>query len=126
MSEAELLEQIAAYMGNCISAFTMYVSLTFGYLTVAYLVARRLTSFQAIASTSMYVGASLSCVFTLIAALSVMDGISKELAETSTIWPNTVFTNVAIWIPAMAVIMTAGVVTSVYFFHTVRKSEEKV
>lgn len=124
MTEAELYEQIGIYMGNCISAFTIYVSLTFGYLTVAFLVARRLTAFQAITATSIYVVAAFSCVFTLLAGLSFMGAFAAELADKSGTWSKVLLSDLSIWLPAMAVITTGGIIASVYFFHTVRRSEE--
>lgn len=125
MTEAELYEQIAMYMGNCIAAFTMYVSLTFAYLTVAYLVAARLTTFQAIASTVMYACAALSCVATLLTSLSFIGVFGDKLAVITEYRSVVLFSDSDVWVIAMGAMMTAGIFASAYFFYTVRKPETK-
>lgn len=122
MSEAELYELNALYISNCILAFTVYVTLTFGYLSVAYLVAAKLTVFQSTAATCIYLFAAASCILTLMANLAFVGALGSKLAAVSEIHGDIFFSNTAdSWFYAMATIMTLGVFASVYFFYNIRR-----
>ena len=120
MSEAELFELVAIYVSNCISAFTVYLSLVFGYLTVAYLIAPRLTRYQAIVATTIYLMGAISCVLTLLHSLSVLIGIENQLQLASEIYNDVIFGNSGIWLISMALITSSGLIGSVMFFYNVR------
>ena len=71
MSESETLELISLYYGNAIDAFTIYISFTFAYLTVAYFVGSQLTRFQVIAASGLYMisatSAALGAIMPMLA-----------------------------------------------------------
>jgi len=121
MSEADLYELVALYISNCILAFTVYVTLTFGYLSVAYLVAAKLTVFQSTVATCIYVFSATSCILTLLTSLSFVGALGADLAKTSDSYSTVLFSNTDAWLYFMAVITVLGVFASVYFFYNVRK-----
>ena len=51
MSEAEVLELINMHTSNAFSGFAVFLTLLFGYMTVAYVVGARLTKFQVVLIT---------------------------------------------------------------------------
>lgn len=124
MSEAELYELVALYLSNCILAFTVYVTLTFGYLSVAYLVAAKLTRFQATVATCVYVFAATSCILTLLNSLSFVGALVGKLSEVSNIYDRVVLDDTAAWFYYMAVTTGSGLAASVYFFYNVRRRDD--
>ena len=120
MTEAELFELVAAYIGNCISAFTVYLTLVLGYLTIAYLIAKNLSSTQATIATAIYVLGALSCVLTLLHSLSVLSGLVDQLYRVSDTYREVMFGDPKLWLVSMAVITFVGLAGSVFFFYSVR------
>ena len=58
MTEAEAMELLLACVSNTISGFTVNISFTFAYLTAAFFVGARLTLFQTIAVSCLYVASA--------------------------------------------------------------------
>ena len=59
MTEAEALEVLSEFANNTATYFTMFVSFTFAYLTVTYLVGKSLSRFQSLAISGLYVISAL-------------------------------------------------------------------
>ena len=51
MTEADTLEMIALYSANSITAFTVYISFTFGFLVTAFVAGDKLTTFQVLTAS---------------------------------------------------------------------------
>lgn len=120
MSDAEMFELVAVYVSNCISSFTVYLSLVFSYLTVAYLIAPKLTRVQCVLATSIYLLGAASCIATLLYSLSVLAPIVDNLTETSQLYRQVVFGDPHLWFLSMAAITVAGLIGSVVFFFNIR------
>ena len=58
MTEGEVIEAAAAVTANSITMFTIFITFTFGFLASAYFVGGKLTRFQALAATGLYVVAA--------------------------------------------------------------------
>ena len=54
MAEAEVFEVGAAWVANAITAFTIYISFTFAYLTAAYVIGKGLSRFQVAVINVLY------------------------------------------------------------------------
>ena len=59
MTEAEAVASLNGMADVCGSLLSVWVSITFGYLTVAYFVGVKLTRFQCVAISMLYVATSL-------------------------------------------------------------------
>lgn len=66
MNEAQVLELINMHTGNSFNGFAVFLTLLFGYMTVAYIVGIRLTKFQVIIITLLYLMAQISLMLSLI------------------------------------------------------------
>ena len=54
MTEAEALELIPLYVDIAVTSFSVYITITFAYFTLSYLIGAKLSIFQAIAVSSLY------------------------------------------------------------------------
>jgi hypothetical protein len=117
MSEAEALELVLMAIGNCVAAFTVYVSVIFGYLVAAFLVGDRLSTLQVIISGGLFTFAAMSCTFTISANLSV---VSSAADSAPTLFPRTLLTAPGLWQIYMTPLMTLGVAASLWFMRTIR------
>lgn len=54
MTESEVLEIINLHAGNAIYSFSIYITLTFAYLTVAYFVGAKMSAFQVAVVSILY------------------------------------------------------------------------
>ena len=55
MTEAEALDLIVGFGANATSGFAIYISFTFAFLTLSYFVGSKLTTFQAIVVSVIYI-----------------------------------------------------------------------
>ena len=55
MTEPEVMEMVNLYANNSMGCFSLWVSFTFAYLTVAYLIGDKLSSIQLYIISSLYV-----------------------------------------------------------------------
>ena len=66
MTEADALEVAGIFAGNALNAFSVYISFTTAYLVAAYYVGARLTSFQSLAVSGLYLVASTAYMLALV------------------------------------------------------------
>ena len=67
MSEAEVLELINQHGSNAYSGFAVFLTLLFGYMTVAYIVGARLSRLQTTLITVLYIVTQLLLTLSLLA-----------------------------------------------------------
>ncbi|MEM7543185.1 MAG: hypothetical protein AAF384_16600 [Pseudomonadota bacterium] len=118
MSEAEAIEALANISSVAGTYFSIFISLNFAYLTVAYLVGRALTRFQMIIITSIYLLSSSLMAFTTIIWSQAFMRIHRR--------EETVFTGLAGiesigWLPAMYVLFATVITASTYFMYDIRR-----
>lgn len=73
MTEAEMFEMAAIYIDNSMTIFNTYVSITFAYLAVAYLVGNKLSRLQAAVVTGLYlltVAGAIAAIDTQLGAIA--------------------------------------------------------
>ena len=121
MSELEAVEAVSELLANAISAFTVYFSFTFAYLTACYLVGRSLSKFQAVAVSALYVATAT------ITGLTVY-GNQQAIGEVQSSYPSNVINqliifDIDIWHGISAVLFIAVVLVSLYFMYNVRTSK---
>ena len=120
MTEAEALELIGIYTGNAHSLFTIYISVTFAYFATAFFVGSRLTSYQALAASGLYFISAISVAVALIANIQVWVLVAEN---TTTLMDGVQLFNGNIWIPSLSLVMSVGIIASLYFMWDVRRRE---
>jgi hypothetical protein len=117
MNDAELLEALAAWSANGINSFTVYISITFAYLTASYFVGKALSRSQTIILSGLYIVSALSAALSNLAAMDAL----RILMET---YPNLLdsspYFKLDLWIVFMNTICTLGIILSLYFMYQVR------
>jgi hypothetical protein len=118
MTEAEVIELTAVCASNVFTALTIYISFTFGFLATAYFVGNKLTSFQALAATGLYLVAAGSMSLAMNAWLQALFKVVNSqptVVDTIPILVND------IWIPGMSIVFILGILISLYFMWDVRR-----
>jgi hypothetical protein len=117
MTEGDVIEAAAAVTANSITMFTIFITFTFGFLASAYFVGGKLTRFQALAATGLYVvAAGFSAV--------IMVGWMQAFFAIMEVKPNALDTIPIIqrgyWVPVTTVMLSMGMLISLYFMWGVR------
>ena len=117
MTESDTVELAAICAANSMTAFTIYISFTFGFLATAFFVGSRLTRFQVFAATGMYLVAAVSMGLTslvwLQATFAAKDGNTTFLDTIP-------FMNGNVWVSGITIILVLGIFVSLSFMWAVR------
>jgi hypothetical protein len=119
MSDAEILEILNLHVSNVISAFGIYLSLTFAYLTAIYLIGVKLTKLQVIPLAFLYI---------IWAAAFAAAGITHLTSQDLLIAQNPDLFSSFMWRLPWTYIGTAisllGTLICIYFTYDVRRSRD--
>ena len=118
MTETEALELFAVYGSNAMTAFTVFISFTFGFLATAYFVGSQLTPLQALVASGLYAISAGSATLTHVVYIHIMFTILKN---TPNIAQDYWLLNGAFWWWAMAFIQGGGILVSLYFMWSIRR-----
>lgn len=122
MTESEALEAIAAFSANAMTAFTVYISFTFAYLVTAYYAGLKLTTFQSLAVSSLYLVGTGSAFLAMIAYL---DTHFKIIRQVQTVLDNHPLYSAVLWIPYMTTVSVGGIIVSLYFMWSIRHPKKE-
>ena len=116
MTNAQVLEAVNMHVGNFVTTLSVYLTLTFAYLTVIYLVGERLSKVQLVI---------VSCLYVVWAAVFSAGAITHLISHDSLIatYPH-VFTSFMWhlpWATLGTVIVLLGSLASLFFAYDVRK-----
>lgn len=117
MGSPDELELIALYIGNLMTAFSVYLSVTFAYLTASYFAGKNLSRFQTAALTGLYVFAAFSCVGSMVVNLLILADLQAALPKNLR---GTFVGSANMWNVYMSGVMTIGIFVSIYFMYNVR------
>jgi hypothetical protein len=117
MTEADILELWAVHGANAITAFTVYISFTFGFLATAYFVGSQLTPFQAFVASGLYIISAGAPGLTQIAYIQTMFAI---LESGPNLLQGFTLVNGTFWVWFMSIVQGAGILISLYFMWSVR------
>ena len=122
MTEAEAIEALSNIAINVTAFFSIFISITFAYLTVAYLVGRDLSRFQLTAINSLYV----LCTLLMGAATAGWNEAwiklhSREATVISDIW----IIDAIAWTEGLYLMLASIVFASIYFMYDIRKQNRK-
>ena len=115
------MEIVVTYTDVAITCFSIYLTLTFAYLTAAYLVGIKLTAFQAIAISGLYVFGGVSaliCQYILIRGWGSVIEYAVPLHSVP-LWDE------KFWITYMWSIELSGILLGLYFMWRVRHPKAK-
>lgn len=122
MTEAESWEVVAAFSANALASFTVYISFTFAYLTAAYMVAGKLSKFQVLVGSGLYVAfagcGAVSCIVSCNAFETVISAYPTVL-DTQVQWSIP-------WQTVMSIIFSVGTLVSLFFMYDLRRRAERV
>jgi hypothetical protein len=117
MELVEASEAMAMWVANVIESFSVYLTVTFAYLTVAYLAGKKLSGFQVLVISVLYTSAAgislLSCINQLIFYTAIANEIDSAIAAVPLISGET-------WIYAISPLLIVGVLVSLLFMWNVR------
>ena len=117
MTESEAIELFSMLGANAVSAFTVYISFTFGYLATAYFVGSKLTMFQSMVAGGLYIFSAGSAGLAQIVYINRMLEVTEK---TASVLDNVFLWNGLFWVWNMAVVQAVGIAVSLYFMWTVR------
>lgn len=118
MTETEAIQSLSAIGETAATYGALYFSVTFAYVTVAYLVGNRLSRFQSITATITY---TLAATVFGLTALIYSKAWFLLKAKQPTIFDDIWFLSDAGWIEGVAVMLLTISLLSVYFMFDVRK-----
>lgn len=116
MTESEAMEVVAIYTDVAITCFSIYLTLTFAYLTVAFFAGIKLTAFQTMAVSGLYIFGSVSalmCQYILIHGWGSVIEYAVPLHSVP-LW------DASFWITYMWTIELSGILLGLYFMWSVR------
>jgi len=122
MGSPDLLELIALYIGNLMTAFSVYLTVTFAYLTASYFAGGKLSAFQSATVTGLYVFAAASCVGSIVVNLLVLSDLEPGFPQSL---QGRFIANADAWNIYMTCVMSLGIIVSIYFMYDVRKNAAK-
>lgn len=117
MTEAEILELVAVHGANAMTAFTVFISFTFGFLATAYVVGSQLTQLQTMVASGLYIIAAVAPSLTQIVYIQLMFRILESGPNLGQGMP---LLNGTFWVWAMSLIQSIGILVSLYFMWSVR------
>jgi hypothetical protein len=117
MNEADIIEAAAATIANSMSAFTVFVTFTFGFLATAYVVGAKLTRTQAATAMGLYVVAAVYSSIIMVAWLQAFFALTEAKATAL----NTILLmQRSYWVPGTIVVLSMGILLSLYFMWSIR------
>ena len=119
MTEPEVIESMAILGDGAVNVFTVFISVTFAYLTVAYFVGRSLSRFQLLAISGLYFVTAATMGATCVACVLAWEKLAPRYPSVLNDIP---FFTIGIWHLVMACIFTVGIVVSFYFMYNIRST----
>lgn len=122
MNEGEAIEAAIAAAAVVFSCFAIFISFTFGYLVTAYFVGYKLTRFQVVTATGLYVVAAGFMIFVMVAWTQSLFAITDA---TATALNSVRLLNRGYWVETLFFLCSTGVLMSLYFMWDLRRPENE-
>jgi hypothetical protein len=116
MNIAEANEVAAMWIANAMTAFSIYLTFTFAYLTIAYIAGKDLPRFQAFSLSTLYIAGAFISLLSCIDNLNFLNAVlqQSEALQSAATLPT------KFWIYYIAPLLIVGVFVSLYFMWDVR------
>ncbi len=118
MTEADILELWAVHGANAITAFTVYISFTCGFLATAYFIGSDLSPFQAFVASGLYI---ISAGAPALAQITYIQTMFAILERGPNLLQEFTLVNGTFWLGFMSIVQSAGILLSLYFMWSVRQ-----
>lgn len=120
MSEAEIWELVVAYNGNAMTGVTIYFSALTGYLIVAYMIGKNLTTMQTAIITVGFVVFQLLMIF---ATVGLANRAVFLIDKTSEVYRSGIMLNDT-FVLVLSVLFFGGIAASLKFMWDIRHPKE--
>ena len=124
MAEAELWELIAVHAANAMSAFNIYLTVTFAYLLAAYFVGAKLSKLQTGLISGLFIFSAGSGWLAMLIYLRRTVIFQDMLASESEIYVRTFLIGGKFWSVYMAILLALGMAVSLYFMYDIRRKRQ--
>jgi len=121
MTEAELWELMFLEVGNSASAFNALLTIVFAYLATGYFVGRKLTVFQALGVSVLFIWSATMTALSVHGNLNRALWIVEQLAQ---LHPDEQFVLNRIFVHSFSVMATLSISVSLFFMYQIRKTPE--
>lgn len=121
MIQPDVLEQLNLFSDNAMSAWAIYLTLTFSYLTAFYVAGTHLSRLQSNIISLLYLIWSLS--FALV-AMTHIASIEKLVAQFPEFVPSALWH--LPWLQIGAIISFGGMLTALFFAYDIRRGVGKI
>jgi hypothetical protein len=122
MTEVEATATLVAMGDTHATYISMWVTATFAYLTVAYLVGRDLSGFQSVAVSGLYIASASLFAIAAVGHAEAWVSLAGRVQTTyDTITASQIF---PIWTLILSLFFLAGTLVSLYFMYNVRHTEK--
>jgi hypothetical protein len=122
MSEAETIEALSNITGSAVGFLSIFISITFAYLTVAYVVGANLTKLQVVVINGLYLFCAL---LSGSGSMIYWESWSKLHGRTNSVLNEVWLANEFLWTESGYLMFGSIIVMSVYFMHDIRKRSKK-
>ena len=120
MDLASANEAAAMWSGNSMTAFSIYLTVTFAYLAVSYLTGKDLSRFQVVCISTLYVAGAVMSLASCITHLAHFGSVVRQYEELASVGP----LQPEFWTYYVAPLLAIGIVVSLYFMWDVRRPKE--
>ncbi len=124
MAEAELWELIAVHAAIAMTAFNIYLTVTFAYLIAAYLVGAKLSKLQTGLISGLFIFSAGSGWLAMVIYLRRAAIFQDMLASESEIYARTFLMGGKFWSVYMAILLAFGMAVSLYFMYDIRRKRQ--
>ena len=122
MNEADLVEAIQNSIELALTAFGLYLTVTFAYLLVAFVAGSKLTKFQATAVSGLYLSAAVATTLSCLASHQMLGELLTDLSSTTQIFSEIRLMNPEFWKLYIFSLLSLGMLVSLYFMYDCRRS----
>lgn len=116
MTKAEVIESLNLAAANGFEGYTMFITVTFAYLVVAYFVGAQLSRLQVLIGSVLYLTAGASFWLGTITHSASFEALAHEYQDLipSRLW-------LFPWSESTTVLFSGGILASLYFMWDVRQ-----
>jgi hypothetical protein len=124
MTDAEIWELVLGNAANAMTSFGVYLTVTFAYLAASYLAGAKLSRLQTVLISGLYVFGAGSGLLTCVSHTHRAMLLQDMLVSKSEAYAKAFAVGGGFWTVYMAILLSAGMVVSLYFMYDVRRNAE--
>lgn len=118
MTEAEVIELSIGLGANAIASFSMFISIAFAYLTVCYFIGAKLTLFQTLTVSVVYLVGAGS---TAVSIYGYLDAQQKLQDQYPGLMNTVLAIDISIWLVWLPIMILLIIGMSFFFMYQIRR-----